>query len=192
MPPESTTGRLRADAQRNRERIITVAREQFSTHGVSASLDAIAKKAGVGAGTLYRNFPNREALLSAVLNASDDTLKARREDIQSRTAGASERLEQWLRALIDWAGTVEGLPGPLCAASPHDKTPLGITCQDCISWTTEFLEAAQQEGTARLDIRARDLFLAALAISWVHNASVADEHSPAALTTLCANGWRTR
>ena len=54
----------RADAQRNRDHILDIAEQYFSEHGVAGSLDAIAKQAGVGAGTLYRHFPTREALLA--------------------------------------------------------------------------------------------------------------------------------
>ena len=58
---------MRADAQRNRERIVEVAREVFRERGYDASLDEVAKRAGVGPGTLYRHFPTRDALLDAIM-----------------------------------------------------------------------------------------------------------------------------
>jgi AcrR family transcriptional regulator len=179
----------RADAKRNRDHILDTAAQYFSEHGVSGSLDAIAKKAGVGAGTLYRHFPNREALLAALLTARDEELEKRRDAIRAETEGAASRLEHWLDALIEWAGAFDGLPEPLRTATTTETSPLGITCQGYITTTDEFLLAAQKEGTARADVRARDLFLAALASSWVRDAAMADEFSAQALKSLTRNGW---
>lgn len=181
----------RADAQRNRDHILDIAAQYFSEHGVSGSLDAIAKKAGVGAGTLYRHFPNRETLLAALLTARDEELVSRRDAIRAGATDAASGLEQWLKALIDWAGAFDGLPEPLRAATTTESSPLGITCQGFITTTDEFLLAAQQEGSARHEVRGRDLFLAALATSWVHDAAMADEFSTQALNSLTKNGWAT-
>ena len=68
--------KLRSDAQRNRERILGVAKEAFTRHGANASLDDIAKEAGVGAGTLYRHFPSRDALIEAVYRTEVEKLAA--------------------------------------------------------------------------------------------------------------------
>lgn len=181
----------RADAQRNRDHILDIATQYFSEHGVSGSLDAIAKKAGVGAGTLYRHFPNREILLAALLIARDEELVSRRDAIRADATDAASGLEQWLKALIDWAGAFDGLAEPLRAATATESSPLGITCQGYITTTDQFLLAAQQEGSARQEVRGRDLFLAALATSWVHDAAMADEFSTQALNSLTKNGWAT-
>jgi len=179
----------RADAQRNRDHILDTAAQYFSEHGVSGSLDAIAKKAGVGAGTLYRHFPNREALLAALLTARDEELVKRRDSIRADGAGAADCLQRWLDALIEWAGAFDGLPEPLRTATTTETSPLGITCQGYITTTDEFLLAAQKEGSARPEVRGRDLFLAALAASWVRDAAMADEFSAQALKSLIKNGW---
>lgn len=185
-------GRIaRADARRNRDHILDIADKFFSEHGVSASLDAIAKKAGVGAGTLYRHFPNRETLLAALLTARDEELVLRGDAIRAEVTDAGNCLEQWLAALIDWAGAFDGLPDPLRAAVSTESSPLGITCQGYITTTDVFLLAAQREGTARHDVRGRDLFLAALATSWVRGAAMADGCSAQALNTLTKTGWAT-
>ncbi len=179
----------RADARRNRDRIIGVAGQYFSEHGVAGSLDAIAKRAGVGAGTLYRHFPNREALLAEVLAARDEALVSRRDRLRSRTENAAEALDGRLDAVAEWAGAFDGLPEPLRAAATTGASPLAVTCQGFITTTEEFLRAAPQEGSARSEIRARDLFLAALATSWVRGAAMADESSAAALSALVRKGW---
>src|SRR3954452_24452641 len=105
--------RPRTDAQRNRTHILDVAERYFAEHGITGSLDAIAKRAGVGPGTLYRHFPNREALLAALLKARDDQLVARREAIRQEEADTATALDRWLDALGRWATAFDGLPEPL-------------------------------------------------------------------------------
>ena len=179
----------RADARRNRDHILRVAERAFAEHGVTGSLDAIAKQAGVGAGTLYRHFPTREALLAELLAARDEHLVARREALRDGSVDTGDALHGWLDAVTEWAGTFDGLPEPLRAATASDSSPLALTCQGFITTTDEFLRAAQRSGRARADVRARDLFLAALATSWVRGAAMADEASSAALSTLTRSGW---
>ncbi|VXB87483.1 TetR/AcrR family transcriptional regulator [Pseudoclavibacter sp. 8L] len=187
-----TAGRVRApraDARRNRDHILDTAEQYFSEHGVTGSLDAIAKRAGIGAGTLYRHFPTREALLAALLTARDETLVARRDELGASAEDAAEALDGWLNAVTEWACAFDGLPEPLRVATTTELSPLALTCQGFITTTEEFLLAAQREGSARTDIRALDLFLAALAASWVRGAAMADEASGAALAKLTRSGW---
>ncbi|MGY1900058.1 TetR/AcrR family transcriptional regulator [Nocardia gipuzkoensis] len=181
----------RADARRNRDHILGIAERYFSDHGVNGSLDAIAKQAGVGAGTLYRHFPNREALLAALLAARDEALVSRRDELRTRSATAADALEGWLEALTEWAGAFDGLPEPLRATMTTSASPLAVTCQGFITTTEEFLHAAQREGSARSGVRARDLFLAALATSWARGAAMADDASAAALAGLIRSGWES-
>ncbi|WP_175473775.1 TetR/AcrR family transcriptional regulator [Curtobacterium sp. MCBA15_013] len=186
----STSGRApRADAQRNRDLILGTAERHFSEHGVGASLDAIAKQTGVGAGTLYRHFPTREALLAALLAARDQELIARREHLRAESVNTAEALDGWLAAIVTWAGAYEGLPEPLRTATETSASPLATTCEGFVTTTAEFLEAAQRDGLARHDVRPRDLFLAALATSWVRGASLADDASALALSALTRTGW---
>jgi len=182
---------LRADARRNRDHILEVAQRFFTEHGVDGSLDAVAKQAGVGPGTLYRHFPTREALLAALLEAREEVLGQRLETIRSESADAAEALRGWLEALVDWAGAFDGLPEPLRAAMTAERSPLALTCEGYISTTDAFLSAAQREGSARGDVRGRDLFLAVLATSWARGAALADEQSPVAMVDLLATGWAT-
>lgn len=179
----------RTDAQRNRSHILDTAEEYFSEHGVSGSLDAIAKQAGVGPGTLYRHFPNREALLAALLSARQERLEQRRESLRAGARDAADALAQWLDALAEWAGAFDGLPEPLRQALAEGTSPLALTCEGFVSTTDEFLRAAQREGGARPEVRGRDLFLAVLAVSWVRGAAMADDASGAALSALLRTGW---
>jgi AcrR family transcriptional regulator len=90
----------RADAQRNRERILDVAKGAFARHGANASLDDIAKQVGVGPGTLYRHFPTREELLQAVYRAELEKL-AEAEQKFSRTMAPTDALRAWLLLFVD-------------------------------------------------------------------------------------------
>jgi AcrR family transcriptional regulator len=90
----------RADAQRNRERILEVAKEAFSRSGANASLDDIAKQAGVGPGTLYRHFPTREELLQAVYRSELEKLAAAERKL-AETMTPIEALRAWLLLFID-------------------------------------------------------------------------------------------
>jgi AcrR family transcriptional regulator len=91
----------RADAQRNRERILEVAKDAFARSGATASLDDIANKAGVGAGTLYRHFPTREALLQAVYHTEVGKLAAAERRF-TETMPPVEALRAWMLLFVDY------------------------------------------------------------------------------------------
>jgi AcrR family transcriptional regulator len=155
-------------------------------------MDAIAKRAGVGPGTLYRHFPSREARLAALLKARDDELVSRRDAIRQGVRDSNEALARWLAALGRWATAFDGLSEPLRRALTGDTSPLTLTCQGYITTTDEFLDAAQRDGGARPEVRGRDLFRGLLAISWVRVAAMADESSISGLGELMRLGWERR
>lgn len=99
-----STRKPRSDAQRNRELIIQVAKEAFTENGAGTSLDDIAKKAGVGPGTLYRHFPTREALLEAVYRTDVESL-AEAADRLNEDLPPMEALRAWLDLFIDHLAT---------------------------------------------------------------------------------------
>jgi AcrR family transcriptional regulator len=186
----TTGGRApRSDARRNRQHILDIANQHFVEHGVTGSLDAIAKDAGVGPGTLYRHFPSRDALLAALLSARDEEIGLRREQIASSAVDSGDALDMWLNALIDWAGAFDGLPEPLRAALGEQSSPLASTCEGYIIGTDEFLSRAQDAGLARGDARGRELFLMALAVSWAQGAAMADSASARSMATILKSGW---
>lgn len=136
---------MRADAQRNRDHLVVTARAVFAEHGPEVSLNEVARRAGVGPGTLYRHFPTREALLAAVF----------RERILTLSAQASQLgLAEWLRAFLVHARTDGGLSAAM-ASSPS----LGIDCHAALrSAAKEVLVRAQRAGLARADVEVDDLF----------------------------------
>ena len=99
--PTTVARRPRVDAQRNRERILEVAREAFTRHGADATLDDIARRAEVGPGTLYRHFPTREALIEAVFRSQVEKLTAagQRYAVSMRPVDA---LRAWMLLFIEY------------------------------------------------------------------------------------------
>lgn len=94
----------RTDAQRNRERILQVAKEAFTRSGANTSLDDVAKEAGVGAGTLYRHFPTREALLEAVYRTEVEKLAAAEQKF-AEAMPPIEALRAWMLLFVDYIAT---------------------------------------------------------------------------------------
>src|SRR5215468_5563662 len=99
--PKSTPRKPRIDAQRNRERILEVAKKAFTRSGATTSLDDIAKEAGVGAGTLYRHFPARDALLEAVYRTEVEKLAAAERKF-SESMLPVEALRAWMLLFVDY------------------------------------------------------------------------------------------
>src|SRR5919109_463376 len=98
---QSVQRKPRADAQRNRERILEVAKKAFARSGANASLDDIAKEAGVGAGTLYRHFPTRDALIEAVYRSEVEKLAAAERKFAD-TKSPLEALRAWMLLFVDY------------------------------------------------------------------------------------------
>ena len=98
--PQPARRKLRTDAQRNRERILEVAKEAFTRSGADASLDDIAKQAGVGAGTLYRHFPTRDALIEAVYRSEVEKLAAAERKF-TETMPPIDALRTWMLQFVD-------------------------------------------------------------------------------------------
>ncbi|MFB7105749.1 TetR/AcrR family transcriptional regulator [Streptomyces hydrogenans] len=144
----------RTDARLNRERLVAAAREVFAEAGPGASLNEIARRAGVGPGTLYRHFPDRSALLSAVLADRIERLGAQAERLLV-SEDADEALEQWLRAFLAHARVNQGMGSALLVE------PAGESGPDChrriLDMATGLLDRAQLHGSARADLTADDL-----------------------------------
>lgn len=190
MTPE-TTRKPRADVLRNRALILETAQRHFLQQGVNTSLDAIAKEAGIGPGTLYRHFPTREALLAAVLQTRSEEL-AQRHAEAARLSDPSEALQVWLSALEEYLSSFSGLPEPLMAAARASEAdnPLTLPCTELTEMTEDFLAPAQRSGAARPDVTGRDLFMAAAALAWVRGADSTEGASLAGLRRLVAEGYR--
>lgn len=191
MPSLPSSSSSRKDAQQNRAQILDVARQAFDRQGVDVSMDAIAKLAGVGPGTLYRHFPNKGALLAGLLVLHYDSLDQRRTEIEAAERDAGCALELWIEALGAWMQAYDGLPEPLRAAC-HLDSALTPTCNAVIETTGRILERAQAAGLARPEMTGRDIFLGALAMAWASGTTTADEGTLNVLQQLLKNGWRAK
>lgn len=180
---------IRADAARNRVLILTAALEAFATEGLGFSMDGVAKRAGVGPGTLYRHFPTREALLAASLEEHYAAIRRTQDSIAAEERDAGRALERWILALGIWLSEYEGLPEPLRAAWGGPESALSPTCQVLVDATHSFLAPAQAGGYAKPSLTAKDMFLVALAIAWAAGSSEADAATRAALIETFKSGW---
>ncbi len=161
----------RADALRNRERILEVAKEAFTRQGAQISLDDVARQAGVGPGTLYRHFPTRDALLEAVyrteverLAAAAKTLSAKKPPIQA--------LEAWMLLFVDYIATKQ-LIAPALNSLIGGPSQLYAASTTQITGAIETLVSrAIASGDIRPDLDALDLLRALIGVSNV--ASVPD------------------
>ncbi|GGW85824.1 TetR/AcrR family transcriptional regulator [Streptomyces lomondensis] len=148
---------MRADARRNYERLLAVAVEAFAEHGEGASLDDIAKRAGVGSGTLYRHFPTRRALLEAAYLDRIEALAARADALAAERA-PGEALGEWLYELGVGMIRMRGLKALLGPAVTEGDSAVATACGDSVrSAAGRLVRAAQREGTLRPDVEPIDV-----------------------------------
>ncbi|HZC40995.1 MAG TPA: TetR/AcrR family transcriptional regulator [Streptosporangiaceae bacterium] len=163
---------LRADARRNRARLLAAALAAFTERGSDdTSLEEIARRAGVGIGTLYRHFPTRQALLESVYRDQVDALCARGRDLLAEPSPAAG-LSAWLRALVAFSLTKRSLTSELLAGTGSKNAPVFSGCRtEMIETAAALLARAQEAGQVRADIEPVDL----LRIS--HAVVAATEHA---------------
>jgi AcrR family transcriptional regulator len=154
--PDTAAPRMRADAARNRAKLVDSARNVFAEHGGEASLEQIAKAAGVGIGTLYRHFPNRLGLLEAVYRDEVDLLRETAEKVEPNHTPV-DALELWLLAFIDYAATKRHIFTEL-VDSIGRESDLMTHSREVIYGTAERLVgSAQEAGQVRADVSAPDV-----------------------------------
>jgi AcrR family transcriptional regulator len=139
----------RADAARNYDKLLAAARDAFTEDGADASLEDIARRAGVGIGTLYRNFPTRQALLEAVYVDEVEAICRAAEDLDGLEPW--DALVAWLRSFADYATTKKALAAELMAYMDHDAQVFAHCRQEIVAAGTPLLEAAQRAGEVRPD-----------------------------------------
>jgi len=140
---------VRADAQRNRDRIVEVARVVFRERGYDASLDDIAKQAGVGPGTLYRHFPTRDALLDAVMQAWVERVTETTDKALAFEGPAREFLLGWFDAYVALISMHKGGPAKITGAMGDESSPIATKTRILVSATQRIVEHLQQQGALR-------------------------------------------
>lgn len=162
---------MRADAKKNYDQILSVARDLLATEGADASLRDLARTAGVGLGTMYRHFQSREALLEALLRTSFDQLNIRAGELE-RTDPSDAALVSWLREIVALAHNYSGAIRSMVAAIEDEDSALHASCVAMKTGGTRLLVRAQAEGLARRDLDGADLFALVGALAWVNDQPV--------------------
>lgn len=157
---------MRADAQLNYEHLLAVAREVVIEQGANASLRDVARRAGVGLGTLYRHFPTREALLDALLRGSLDELTAKAGALAA-SSSAAEALIAFLREAVAFVRNYHGVTALMTAALDDPESALHASCTTVRAAGARLLKRAQEEGVARPDLDGAELFALIAALGWL-------------------------
>ncbi|MEV1078374.1 TetR/AcrR family transcriptional regulator [Streptomyces sp. NPDC050211] len=162
-PVQKKVTRPRADALRNRERIVTAAREMFTEFGPDVPLDEIARRAGVGNATVYRNFPDREALVREVVcSVMDRTAEAAHQAL-AETGDAFEALERFVHAAAD--ERISALCPMISSAFDQHHPDLVAARERVEQLIEEVMERAQKAGQLRPDVAVGDVMLAVAQLS---------------------------
>jgi AcrR family transcriptional regulator len=155
---------LRADAQRNRGRLLEVAVHAFSQDGPDVPLDAIAKDAGVGIGTLYRHFPTREALVEAAYRNELERLCDAVGGLLS-TASPDVATRAWMDLFVDYMTTKRGMADALRAVIASGGNPFAESRNRLTGAITTLLDASAAAGTLRSDIEPGDVLTSLSGVS---------------------------
>jgi AcrR family transcriptional regulator len=153
--PIPAVRRPRADAVRNRARIVETARQVFAARGADASLEEIARGAGVGIGTLYRHFPTRDDLVEAVFHVRIDELQALAEELLASDV-PGEALAVWLHAQLEQAATCRGLAAEAMLTMLADRDEPSA-CESMRRAGAALLARAQAAGQVREGVDIDDL-----------------------------------
>jgi AcrR family transcriptional regulator len=169
--PKLATRKPRADAQRNRERILETAKQAFTRSGANISLDDVAKHAGVGAGTLYRHFPTRDALLEAVYRSEVEKLAAAERKLAA-TMPPLDALRAWMLLFVDYIETKQ-IIAPALNTLVGGPSKIFEASGDLIKGAIQALvKRAVKSGDIRPDLDPLDLLRALVGVANV--ASVPD------------------
>lgn len=157
---------MRADARKNYDRLLSVARDVVTEHGADASMRDISRRAEVGLATLLRHFPTREALFEALLRENLDTLTQKASDLET-SSPPDDALESWFREGVAFVGSYSGVVALMASAHADPDSALYAPCMAVRSAGARLLLRAQEEGTARADMDADDLFALMSALGWL-------------------------
>jgi AcrR family transcriptional regulator len=155
---------IRADVRRNRERLVAAAHDLFAEAGTDVSREAVAKRAGVGIGTVYRHFPTHDALVEAVYrNEVAQLCDAADELLRDHPADAA--LEAWMDRFVDYLAAKRGMSQALQSAFGSGSEVFAETRRQMLGALEQILEAGVAAGTVRSDVDAEDV-LGAMSGIW--------------------------
>jgi len=143
---------VRADAQRNRDRLVEVARHVFKERGLDAPLDEIARRAGVGPGTLYRHFPTREALHDAVMQAWVEQVHGHVGKALATEGGPRAQLLAWFGEYVALLTSHKGSAAAITTALGVPESPIRSKCQVYAEANEKVLDVLRADGALRDDV----------------------------------------
>ncbi len=162
--PSPTTRKPRADAERNRDRILEVAKNAFTKFGAEASLDDIAKQAEVGPGTLYRHFPSREVLIEAVYRSEVAKLAAAERKF-AETMPPIEALRAWMLLFVDYIAAKKLIAPVLNALLAGAPAVFASSYEQICDAMRSLVKRAIKSGDIRKDLDAVDLLRALVGVA---------------------------
>jgi AcrR family transcriptional regulator len=187
---EKNARRPRSDALRNRERLLDAAKAVFSAGGAEASLEAVARRADVGIGTLYRHFPTREALYEAVYRHEVEQLGELAERLNGE-ASPVEALRQWLHSSVAFVATKKGMMAALAIVYNTDSELTAYSSARLTASIGALLSRAVEAGEIRADVNADDLLRALIGVCMLHD-QPGWQQSALRLLDVLVDGLRVR
>ncbi|UED82843.1 TetR/AcrR family transcriptional regulator [Streptomyces profundus] len=185
---ETPTRRRRADAERNRARLLAQAETVFQEQGTEASLERVARGAGVAIGTLYAHFPSRRALLLALLEDRQDAVHALGDALLADAAiPPGEALARWMTAVAAHGATYSGLAGQLLGSLDDETSALHAACHRMSTVGAALVDRARAAGVVGADVSPDDVFAVISAASWLRG-QTRDEARAEHLTGLLIAG----
>lgn len=176
---------MRSDARDNRVRIVAVATDIIEQQGTMASLNEIAKRAGVGPGTLYRHFPNREALLAEVLTAWVERV---RDAAAATIITTRDDLVEWLERLSNIANAYQGLAGSIAASEDDENSPLRAAHAATLVANDEVFEQARLLGITDGPVDAGTVGRLVTGVSMVAEAAALSREQVRVMLTVILDG----
>ena len=148
---------MRADAQKNYDKIVAAAAEVFREKGLDAPLDDVVQRAGVGAGTLYRHFPTREDLVEAIVRSWTAEIDAAADDAVASAHDTRSALNSWFATYVARISRNKGGPAKLTAAMGNSESPIFSKCEALRLANQRVIQHFQSEGTLRGDVDALEV-----------------------------------
>jgi AcrR family transcriptional regulator len=179
---------MRADALRNRERLVEAARAVFREQGYDASLDEVAKRAGVGAGTLYRHFPNRESLLDAIMQSWVDRVNDAADKVLLHEGTPRELLLAWFEAYVALISMHKGGPAKITQAMGDESSPIVTKCQTLTAATDRVAERLRAEHALRDHVEAVQMARLVGGVATVADNAALDQGAVRPLLEVIADG----
>lgn len=186
--PDEAVKPLRADAQRNYDSLVRAARDAFRENGAQASLDDIAKRAGVGPGTLYRHFPTRDDLIDAVMRDWTLQVGADSEDVIAAGLPADETLNAWFGRFVENIGIYRGAAAKLTAAMDDPASPIFRKCQVLAGANDKVIDHVASLGVLREGIDSREVMRLVSGVANVVDQAGLDPEQAKPMLRIVING----